>query len=236
MVIHDKFISVHMVKTAGTFLQDYFGQNVPGTRGTGGGAKRHKPASAVKDIDTFKFGTCRNPFSWYVSWWAFVGIQRRPGNSFPTLATNNFKETIANLDKAVGIVKQTSSHLSIDFDILRRFDIGIMTYKFIETFCDHDKIFTLDKWYGFGKDQILVDQFISMENLADDLILLFSNYIFELSDEQKKNLYAMKKVNLSKHDHYKTYYDQSLIDWVRIKERYLFDMFDYNWEEETCGV
>ena len=233
MVIHDKFISVHMVKTAGTFLQDYFGNNVPGTRGTGRGARRHHPASAVRDLNQFKFGTCRNPFSWYVSWWAFVGNQRRPGNSFPTLATKDFKETMNNLDNATGVVKQTSSHLFINFDILRRFDIGIMTWKFIETFCDHEKIFALDKWDGFGSGEILVDQFVSMENLAEDLIYLFSHRIFELSDKQKKNLRTMDKVNLSRHDHYTTYYDQSLIDWVKHRERYLFNMFGYNWGDHV---
>ena len=235
MVIHDEFISVHMVKTAGTFLQDYFGQNVPGTRGTGRGARRHHPVSAVRDLTQFKFGTCRNPFCWYVSWWAFVGNQRKPGNSFPTLATGGFRETMGNLDKAKGIVRQTSSHMFINFDILRKFDIGIMTWKFIETFCDREEIFALDKWDGFDRDQILVDQFISMENLAYDLIYLFSHYIFELSGKQKENLCTMDRVNLSRHDHYKAYYDQPLIDWVRHKERYLFDMFGYNWEKETCG-
>ena len=104
-----------------------------------------------------------------------------------------------------------------------------------ETFCDHEKIFALDKWDGFGSGEILVDQFVSMENLAEDLIQLFSHYIFELSDKQKKNLYAMGKVNLSRHDHYTIYYDQSLIDWVKHKERYLFNLFGYNWKEEACG-
>lgn len=224
-----------MVKTAGSFLQDYFGHYVPGSRGTGLGARKHRPVRHVRDASCFKFGVCRNPYSWYVSWWAFVANQRRPGNSFPTITSPDFHKTLDLLNKATGIVKQTSSRMFIDFDFLRRHDIGIMTWKFIETFCDYDRIIAEDAFDGFTLDLILVDRFARMELLPQDLIDMFDTFIFKLSTAQKEGLLSMERKNVSKHDYFRKYYNQPQIDWVTHKERHLIDLFGYTWSLDTCG-
>lgn len=229
MVSHEKFIFVHMVKTGGTFLQHYFGQAIPGCRASGSGHNRHKPVSSVMDAPQFKFGSIRNPYSWYVSWWAFQAVQRRPGNSMPSLLVKSFPQSVKNIDAARGIIKQTKSPLFIDFDIAHRFDIGVMTYKFIETFC-HPKIFSRDSFDGFRDGDIIVDRFVSMENLRDDIVSLFRNNIFELSDNQCSLLYSTPDINVSQHGDFGQYYDKETMEWVRHKERHLLKMFpEYNY-------
>jgi len=228
MVIHEKFIFVHMVKTGGTFLQEYFGKNIAGCRATGSGANRHKPVWAVKDLPQFKFGVMRNPYAWYVSWWAFQAVQRSPGNSLPSLLVSDFSQSIRNLDQAHGIVKQTKSPLFIDFDIMRRFDIGVMTYKFIEMFCDADRIFAQDTFNGFNRSDFLIDATIFMEDLKNELVELFYDHIFELTELQTKALYDHPRVNAGQHSQYHEYYNDETLAWVKHKDRHLFNLY---WNE-----
>jgi len=232
MVIHNKFILVHMVKTGGTFLQIYFGKNIPGCKATGSGYRRHKPAKAVNGRSQFKFGVMRNPYSWYISWWAFQAVQRRPGNSLPALLVKDFSQSVRNLDAARGIIKQTKSPLFIDFDILQRFDIGVMTYKVIEMFCDSNRIFNDPRFDGFQSEHFLINTTISMEHLRDELVQLFEAKVFELSNEQKSMLYATPRINVSEHDGFTQYYNDEARKWVEHKERYLFKLFpDYKFED-----
>ncbi len=230
MIIHDKFIFVHMVKTGGSFLQEYLGKNVPGCKGTGPSFKRHKPARSVASEIQFKFGMHRNPFDWYVSWWAFQANQKKPGNSFPDLLVPDFSLSIKNLDEAHGIHKQKFSPLFLDFDIMQKFDIGVMTYKFIEMFCDYNYIVSASQFNGFTAGNFMVHTTIPMEDMRDELVQLFKKQIFPLTDEQKYLLYSSPKKNVSNHNDYRLYYCKWARDWVKHKERYLLDLFGYRFD------
>jgi hypothetical protein len=234
MVINDKFIFVHMVKTGGTFLQDYFGKNIAGCRSTGSGAGRHKPVKAIKDLPQFKFGVMRNPYAWYISWWAFQAIQRSPGNSLPTLLVADFSQSIRNLDQARGIIKQTKSHLFIDFDIMHRFDIGVMTYKFIEMFCDADRIFSQNVFDGFKREDLLIDATVTMEDLRNEVVEIFYDYIFTLSEDQVNNLYDHPRINVGKYEDFTEHYTPETVEWVKRKDRHLFNLYpEYTFKKEV---
>jgi hypothetical protein len=231
MVIHDKFIFVHMVKTGGSFLQHYFGKYVEGSRGTGPGAKRHKTARTVELEPQFKFGVHRNPFDWYVSWWAFQANQKKPGNSLPDLlVTADFPKSIQNLDKAEGIHKQTKSPLSLDFNVMQKFDIGVMTYKFLEMFCDFNWVLSSQRFDGFTPGLFMIHTTIPMEDLRDQLVQLFKLQIFPLSDRQKSVLYNLPVKNVSNREDFRAYYDKSTRAWVAHKERHLLNLFDYRFD------
>lgn len=250
MVIHEKFVQVHMVKTAGTFLQDYFGAAIPGTRGTGLSFKRHRTLESVKDLPNFdsifKFGVMRNPFAWYVSWWYFHLGHKSPGNSLPDICVGNirkrgvtkdeeldsFRSTLFNIGAAKTPMKERSAPLWVPFDVCHKFDIGIQTLKFMEKLCKWEELSKQEKFDGFKGEHFLANTTVSMERLRTDLPKLFEDFIFPMDQNQIDILDTMPKKNTKDHKPYAYYYEPETIEWVKHKERYLFEIYDYVFEQE----
>ena len=98
MIVTDRFVFLHLHKSGGTFVNEALLRFVPGARAVG----YHLPRRFVPPADQGKpvLGTVRNPWSYYVSWYAFQAARPEPNNLFRILSDDRrlgFEPTIRNM-------------------------------------------------------------------------------------------------------------------------------------------
>ena len=98
MIVTDRFVFLHLHKSGGTFVNEALLRFVPGAQAIG----YHLPRRFVPAADQGKpvLGTVRNPWSYYVSWYAFQAARPEPNALFRTLSDSGrlgFDATIRNM-------------------------------------------------------------------------------------------------------------------------------------------
>ena len=207
MIIHDDFIFVHLQKTGGTFVEKFlwktFGQgNVERIK------PQHRGITTVMDKvgDRLTFGVIRNPWDWYVSWWASRKTVFDP--LFSKIFTTENKQNFGKFLRFV-LNENFGKQHDLDAEIMLNKDIGVYTYRYLKCFCDSD-----------GNN--LLDRVVHTETMRDDLVNLLN-----LTSDQVKYLYLMHKRNTSSHKSYKEYYIDDLIELVRHKDRLIVERYGY---------
>lgn len=207
MIIGPEFIFVHMPKTGGEFVIDWltncFELSYIHTH-------RHVPLQWCRLIEIrkkFVFGFIRDPFAWYVSWWAGQLDKSQPFDEFLKA-------------KARSLLPSTWD----DSSFYDRNDIGLMTYRFLTCFSDltdvdleNDPISSL-----LTHDIYMMDQDMSIPEILN---FIFEKHIGGLKDWQREYLFKMPPINTSEHDEVMSYYNQELIDLVLYKDKLIFECF-----------
>ncbi len=98
MIVTDHFVFLHLHKSGGTFVNEALLRFVPSARAIG----YHLPRRFVPPADQGKpvLGTVRNPWSYYVSWYAFQAARPEPNALFRILSDGgrlDFDATIRNM-------------------------------------------------------------------------------------------------------------------------------------------
>lgn len=98
MIVAPRFVFLHLHKSGGTFANECIRRFVPGARAIGYHLPRRMlpPAHAAKPV----LGLVRNPWSYYVSWYAFQAARGQPNALFRHLSDDRrlgFEETIRNM-------------------------------------------------------------------------------------------------------------------------------------------
>jgi len=98
MIVAGRFTFLHLHKSGGTFANEFFLRFVPGARMIG----YHLPRQLLPAEHRAKpvLGLVRNPWSYYVSWYAFQTGRQQPNPLFRTLSENGalgFEATIRNM-------------------------------------------------------------------------------------------------------------------------------------------
>lgn len=198
MILHPKFIFLQMPKTACTSIEYFLADAVPDTKA---GQTKHISAHHIElwMFSVFKFGFIRNPYDWYVSWWASSDTKR------------SFKEWMC---------KEESIRLN-DAELL-----GIGDY---EGYSLMALSFILCYIATIGKQRCIVANkiFKFEDGIANQIENIFEKYIFKLNRKQKDKLYSMEKLNTSNHLPYREYYDDELIERVKMQEPWILKTFDY---------
>ena len=214
-----KVIFVHLPKTGGTLIREYFNfvsasQDVEIQLGGNGitksGVGAHGPIEDFIDKEqAYKFGLVRNPFDWYVSRYFYfikkgvaeggVSIENDCGlyghdfcSKFPTV----------------------KSHIlyGIDNPRLSRFWLSDM-YKYM--FYNNDSFFM---------DHVGKLETIDTENQSLwDHISISPSHSLASFDQQTSNMHR----NRSAHEHYSSYYDQEMTDIIYEKDKLIFDKYGY---------
>ncbi len=204
MLIGSDFIFVHMPRTAGIFVHNFFFRVASGglyVFNMENDKLRLSLASEVKEyrgnvtlaelpteyMDKFKFGFIRHPLDWYVSWWTY-----------------KYQD-----EKFDDFINRSVFDVHVDNDCL---EIGWLTYRFYEMYYDMEN--------GLKP---LVDKIYRYEDGVRKVL----DSIFAFNKEQRKELYAMKKINVSTHKPYMEYYTDHLIETVRQRDKLIFDLFGY---------
>ena len=198
MVRHPKFIYVHLQKCAGTFVSTYLDDNISKTKWNP--HQKHLGLN-VRPKNKFIFGTIRNPFDWYVSWYIFgVNVHGKFSKN------KTFPEFMELLYEQKGMLHD------INMNICNRDNIGVYTFR-------HNKVFN-----------IYPDFICRFENLEEDLIKCFDENNFPLNEEQKEILYNTKKINTSQHSHYSEYHNDKTIEIIMERDKLIIDKYGYKFE------
>ena len=227
MIFHPDFLFGHLEKTGGTFIEKYLTTNIPKAKHKRKVNRHDSFYNCMPDTDVLKFGYIRNPYDWYVSFWAFTQKHRVYKfllNNYSGNNVNMFIEDLFKSDKA--ICYNTDTVLKSSTDILRPFDlyvsnkldIGLLTYRYLYIYYHPDVFKDIQNY----KKYKIVDKVLQFENLLEEFVTFFKENLFELDEDKIYKLYSMKKIRVTKHDHYSKYYTKKTIDLIQHKDRIIF--------------
>jgi len=210
-------IYVHIPKCAGTFISAMLRMNSLGE--FVGGRGLHVPIRKVNNISVPVLASIRNPWSWYVSWWAFLktttkysGMKGHP---------NYFWNSNLKFKEYMKIMFDDNRNKKL---IDKQMLVGNeFEYVFRDMVNDDCGFYTLTWKYMTrinGKDA--VDHYFKMENVRKELI----TYL-KLSGKSEKNILNSNAIRTSLHKGYQGYYDTELMNLVAHKDREIINKFDY---------
>ena len=233
MIITERFVFIHMHKTGGQTLNDIIQRCIPGHRVVG----YHYPRSEVPPefTDMPLVGMVRNPWDWYVSWYAF---NKRPNihNQLFTVVSDagraDFKSTVTNLinlgtDRPASQRRRDDLMQLLPESLDKNKAVGL-TKDDIRCFSDNESGYyswLFDRMVGSAKDgQAFIGKY---ENLQHDFLTIMERLAVAETEALKLELDKRERKNASRHSHYSHYYDDELRDLVASKEARLIEKYDY---------
>ncbi|MCH8073339.1 MAG: tetratricopeptide repeat protein [Proteobacteria bacterium] len=236
MIITERFVFIHLHKTGGQTLNDIITRCIPDNRVIG----YHYPRSEIPadSADLPVVGLVRNPWDWYVSWYAF---NRRPKisnqlfNVVSDSGQGTFKSTITNL---INLGSDSSASKLYRDDLIRLLPDSLagnraagLTKGSIRDFSSNETGYyswLTDRMLGNANDdQTFIGRF---ENLQDDFLAIMLKLSVEETEALRTDLDKRERKNVSRHSHYSHYYDDELQDLVARKEQRLIERYDYGFE------
>jgi hypothetical protein len=231
MIVTDKFVFVHLLRSGGTFVSEVIKKFFPSAHEIG----YHLPR-ALLPVDYSHLpvlGTVRNPWEFYVSWYHHHLPDKRYLPLFCTVSENrrlDFLQTIRNAlnlgasDEQLDVVIQglpenfdyQKRHISnVTRDIMRKIrgtGIGLYTFRFNELFGKADDVY-----------------FCRVDSLGSDLVAFFES-IGVATDDLRRYVLSAGKKNASEHVHYSNYYTPELAALVSVRDRPLIERFGFTFD------
>lgn len=198
MLIHDRFVVLHLQKTGGTFLTKVLERELEGSltkRGAHQGWRAIPPEAADRPVLAF----VRNPWDWYVSWYHFNMLRPSAGNRFSMLSESGRLDFAATVRNACVLVREH-----------RGDDLYTVFFKVIAG-------------DGIGTDRLTIGRF---ESLLDDLEAFLDKAGVTISAEGVERMRSTPPVNVGTRGHYRDYYDETLRDLVG-ESCGMVERFDY---------
>lgn len=236
MISNEQFTFIHVHKTGGRSLNSVITQCVPGSEMVGyhypyallPAHRRHLPI----------VGVVRNPWDWYVSWYAF---NRKMGMRNPLFIVvsdggrADFKTTISNLANLGDNSAQSRAYrLALAAVLPEAFgsDRGAgLTRACIEGFIEPGR-----GYYSWLFNRMLAGaeparlHVARFENLQPDFIDIIQRLGVAESAAIETALQAAEKKNASSHSHYSCYFDDELRELIAERDRGLIEAYGYSFE------
>lgn len=214
MIATDAFVFLHLHKSGGTFVNECLLRFVAGARQLGYHLPRNliPPESAALPV----LGLVRNPWSYYVSWYAFQSARRRPNPLYRVLSDegrSDFKATLGNmlalggqsrhLDRLLQDLPKAYGNHGINLPgfalaPIRATGLGFYSYLYR---------------YMFGEDDA-TQRIGRMERLRQELPRLLESAGQVVSREMREFIDQAAPRNATPHAHYAGYYDEESRDLV----------------------
>jgi len=236
MIITEKFVFIHMHKTGGQTVNDIINHCMPERQFVG----YHYPRAYIPDSARHLpvVGISRNPWDWYVSWYAFNRRSSEKSPLFKVVSESgqgNFRTTIENLIQLGSDRDQSKQHRNQLVEMLPNSldgNRGIgLTKNCIREFADNDSGYyswMFRRMCGHKNDAMtLVGQF---ENLQDDFLRIMVDLGVDEVSAMQAEFVERKRKNASQHSHYSHYYDEDLKALVAKKESSVVEQFDYGFD------
>lgn len=179
-------------------------------------------------------GVIRNPWDWYVSWYAFNNLRGVKNPLFNVVSRGKqagFRETIENLVRY--------PEASAGNDIMKRSHRALLPEHFesdggagFTKACVNEFNSPFEGYYSLLVKRMVGDHtsnvhLIRFESLEQDLMAVLEELKVSEARAIHKHLIEQPKKNSSARGHYSQYYDAELTDLVAEKERGLIERFDY---------
>jgi len=236
MIVTEKFVFIHLHKTGGQSLNDMISRCITSHRVIG----YHFPRSEVPadSVNLPVVGMIRNPWDWYVSWYAFNKRPRIRNQLFDIVSDGgsaSFKSTVSNLiqlgsDRPAIVAHRDELIRLLPETLDGNRGVGL-TKNSIRELSEADSGYY--SWL-FGRmlgnepdDQTFIGRF---ENLQEDFLDIMNQLEVSESEALRHELENRERKNFSQHSHYSHYYDNELRDLVDEGEQRLIERFDYKFE------
>lgn len=214
MILHKDWVFLHLQKTGGMFFEGYLLKNVPGSKF---GNSRHGGYRRIPEKyrnNKIIFGTIRNPWEWYVSWYHKL-IMGHPcfnelyeGKDFNTFLFDLFN-------------RSSGKFRDLDFGLISRCNIGVLSYRYSDRFLQKPSFKSKSDFLESQKTFFLTD-FCLFHSMKQDLCR-----ILNLNKKQREILNDSKSVNTSTHQHYRKYYNEESKNIVYKKDQFLLDNYGF---------
>ena len=232
MIITDRFVFIHLHKTGGQSLNDAITRCVPNHEVVGYHLPRSEVPPGSRELPIV--GVVRNPWDWYVSWYAFNKKPQIRNPLFNIVSDGggaSFKATVTNLinlgdehseqrrnklisllpesldgNRGVGLTKASVHELATSSDGYYSWLFGRMLGREVD-------------------DQTLIGRF---ENLQEDFLAIMRQLNVGEAAALQETLQQRQRKNVSRHSHYSHYYDDELRDLVGRQDGSLIERFDYH--------
>jgi hypothetical protein len=231
MIVTDKFVFIHLLRSGGTFVSDVIRNFFPSAREIG----YHLPRAAMpKEYAHLPvLGTVRNPWDFYVSWYyhhlpnprylpLFCGVSENRKLDFVDTIRNALNLSVSDekLDLIIRALPDNfdynQKHIAnVTKDVLQKIrgtNIGLYTFRFNELF-------------GGAADV----NFCRLDSLRTDLLAFFER-LGVASDDLRNYVLATDKRNSSEHVRCSTYYTPELAELVAIRDRHLIQRFGFTFD------
>ena len=238
MIITDKFVFIHMHKTGGQSLSHIIQDSIPGAKPVG----YHYPYSMIPaEFDDLPVvGMVRNPWDWYVSWYAF---NTRPEINTPLFFIisdgfqADFKHTIKNLVNLCSDSPESQNYRNALIDILPdtlEGNTGIgLTKDTIRNMSSPELGYyswQFQRMHGDIENKALhIGRF---ENLQSEFLSIMQQLQVEEVDAMQAKFDTNPRLNTSRHSHYSRYLDDELRELIAQKESLLIEAYGYEYEQD----
>ncbi len=214
MITTDRFVFLHLHKSGGTFVNEFLLRFLPDARQIGYHLPRSMTPSEAAHLPVLGF--VRNPWSYYVSWYAFQSERPNPNFLFRILSDDgrlDFDNTVRNmlnlgagslrLDMVMQALPQKYSNQGLNLpgfalEPIRNSRQGFYSYLYRSLYP------------GAGKPVIVG----RLEELRDDLLPMLESVGQSVSDEMRSYVENESPRNTSEHTAYTDYYSEGLRDLV----------------------
>lgn len=230
MIATGRWLFLHLHKSGGTFVNEFLLRFVPGARQVG----YHLPyADAPHDCAGLPaLAFVRNPWSWYVSWFAFQLARPQPNVLFACLSESgrlDFRATIRRmldvgaddelLQALVRALPRAYTNRGLNLPGTKLAAIsgsGLGFYSF------------LYRHMTQGAARLLTGR---METLRTDLPRMLAALGDALEPEALRHLQAAPATNVSGHGPYAAWYDDELREIVAQRDSSLIQQFGFRFGE-----
>ncbi len=241
MIITESFVFMHMHKTGGQTLNEIILRSDPAAQQAG----YHYPISKIprRSASLPIIGFVRNPWDWYVSWYAF---NVKPGTQNPLFdvvsedGRASFAKTAKNLatlgsDSETGVRMRNRLIDELPDTLEDNLGVGLT----------RDSVAALANCQ-YGYYSWLFDRMIGsaplrqrhvgrFENLAGDFLEIIKSLQVKRIGLFQDELTKQERRNTSGRSHYSHYYDDELLTLIGEQEKRLINEFEYRFEDLRPG-
>lgn len=228
MIVTDWFVHIHLHKSGGTFVNECLMRFFSDARWLG----YHLPRSLIPPELSARpvLGFVRNPWSYYVSWYAFQSQRPHPNLLFRCVSENgtlNFNATVRNLlqlgefpeklDDLIAALPKEFTNQGLNLPAfalapLRGRGMGFYSYLY-------------EYMYNGDPTGIHIGR---MERLRQDLLAFLQDLQIPVSQPMRDFIERESPRNTSYHGPYQTYYDSATRNMVARCDQSLIDTFGYS--------
>jgi hypothetical protein len=226
MIVTDRFVFLHLHKAGGSFVNECLNRFVPGAREIGYHLPRVLIPARHQSLPVL--GMVRNPWSYYVSWYAFQARRPQPNALFRILSDGGrlpFAATVRNmlelgsgsalLDPVLAALPSGYGNRGLNLPAfalvpIRNSGLGFYTYL-------HDYLYGASGPTHAG----------CMERMRVDLLRMLAAVEQPVGAQMRLYILGEPARNISEHAAYAAYYDAPLRELVADKDAALIARYGY---------
>lgn len=229
-----------MHKTGGQSIIQIIEQCVPSFRNIGYHYPRHLLPPEYSDLPIV--GMVRNPWDWYISWYAYNILLKGENPLFFVLSDGcqaDYKNTLINLIELGSNTARSQNYRNALIETLPESlddtNRGSgLTKNCIRQFNDDDCGYYSWLFKRMHGDPDSKTTYIGrFENLRDEFLSIMEQLAVEETQAIGEKFNGSARLNESSHSHYSRYYDDDLRGLIAQKEVSLIDKYGYEFEQVT---